>query len=383
MEYVHVYEVNCRLVSTLDETGTLALTVEHAPAPVLESRDEIVVELMGAAVNPSDIGLLIGPADPTSARRDRTEDGQGRTILDVPASAVGGQVKRFGVPMIGGNEGFGRVVGAGDSDEARALLGCNVAIMGGSMYARYRAVPVRDSIVLSADVTPREGSGALINPLTALGMVETMREEGFTALVHSAAASSLGQMLCRLCQMDGVGLVNIVRSAEQALLLTEIGAEHVCDTSAPSFEDDLALAIEATGAMLAFDALGGGPLAGQILRAMERAGSPTPATFNRYGSTMLKKVYLYGGLDARPTEIQRNFGMAWAMGGWLLFTFLERIGPTRVNALKHRASAEVKTTFANTFTRAISLVEACDPDIIRSYAKRATGEKYMIDPSIA
>lgn len=371
---------NLQLTSTLSSEGELILAIVDAPMPPMDAPDTILVEMLGAAINPSDIGLLIGPADPATARlvSDRASV---RTVLTAPGDALAAQAKRLDIPMVAGNEGIGRVVAAGDAHEAQALIGSLVAVMGGGMYTRFRAVRVADSLALSVGTNPERAAGSLINPLTALGMVETMREEGFTALVHTAAASSLGQILCRLCQRDGIGLVNVVRSPDQVRLLKEIGAEHVCDMTSPSFEEDLARAIEATGAMLAFDALGGGPLAGKILLAMERAASNVSSNFTRYGSTTLKKIYLYGGLDTRPTEFVRNFGMAWEMGGWLLFTFMDKAGPAKVAQLKSRIAAELESTFATSYTRVISLQQACDPGVIAAYTKRATGEKFMIDPS--
>jgi NADPH2:quinone reductase len=234
---------------------------------------------------------------------------------------------------------------------------------------------------LPAGATPADGASSFVNPLTALGMVETMRREGHKALVHTAAASNLGQMLNRICIADGVALVNIVRKPEQEALLRGIGATHVCDASAPTFMHDLTEALVATGATLAFDAIGGGKLAGQILACMEAALNRTAKEYSRYGSTTLKQVYLYGGLDTSPTEFVRNFGMAWSMGGWLLFPFLQKVGPERAQALKARVAAELKTTFASRYSRTISMAEALHPDTVAVYSQRATGTKFLIDPS--
>jgi hypothetical protein len=272
------------------------------------------------------------------------------------------------------------VVRSGASSAAQALLGKTVAMIGGAMYAQYRCLKAADCLVLPAGTTPAEGASSFVNPLTALGMVETMRREGHKALVHTAAASNLGQMLNRLCIKDGIGLVNIVRSAAQADILHAIGAKHVCDSSAPNFIEALTHALEETGATLAFDAIGGGKLAGQILTGMEVVANRTAKVYSRYGSTVHKQVYIYGGLDMRPTELSRGFGMAWGIGGWLVFPFLQKIGPVEAEKMRQRVAAELKTTFASQYTRIVSLQEALQLEALAAYAKRATGEKYLIAP---
>jgi len=282
-----------------------------------------------------------------------------------------------------GNEGAGVVVAAGASAGAQALLGKTVAVLGGAMYAQYRTIRADQCLVLPEGTTPAEGASCFVNPLTALGMVETMRREGHKALVHTAAASNLGQMLNKICLKDGIGLVNIVRKPEQAALLKGIGAQHVCDASAPGFMADLTQALVDTGATIAFDATGGGKLAGQILTCMEAALNRTATEYSRYGSTTLKQVYIYGGLDTGPTEFVRNFGFAWSMGGWLLFPFLQRIGEPAAQVLRQRVAAELKTTFASSYSKEISLAEALQLDAIAVYGKRATGAKYLINPNKA
>jgi NADPH2:quinone reductase len=275
------------------------------------------------------------------------------------------------------------VVAAGASPAAQALLGKTVAVLGGAMYAQYRAIRADQCLVLPEGASAADGASCFVNPLTALGMVETMRREGHKALVHTAAASNLGQMLNRICLKDGIGLVNIVRKPEQAALLKAQGAQHVCDSSAPSFLADLTEALVQTGATIAFDATGGGRLAGQILGCMEAALNRTATEYSRYGSTTHKQVYIYGGLDTGPTEIVRNFGFAWGMGGWLLFPFLQKIGPEAVQALKARVAAELKTTFASSYTKEISLAEALQLEAIAVYGQRATGTKFLINPNRA
>jgi NADPH:quinone reductase-like Zn-dependent oxidoreductase len=282
-----------------------------------------------------------------------------------------------------GNEGAGVVVAAGSEPSAQALLGRTVAGIGGAMYAQYRTLKAADVLPLPPGASPAEGASCFVNPLTALGMVATMRAEGHTALVHTAAASNLGQMLNKICLKDDVALVNIVRSPEQAKILTDIGAKHVADSTATSFMDDLVKALVETGATLAFDAIGGGRLASQILSAMEQAAVQRMTSYSRYGSTTHKQVYIYGGLDTRPTELARSYGMAWGLGGWLLTPFLMKIGPAEGQKLRQRVADELKTTFASHYTAEISLAEALQPEIIAAYNKRATGEKYLVNPNKA
>ena len=281
-----------------------------------------------------------------------------------------------------GNEGAGVVVAAGASPQAQALMGKTVALIGGAMYAQYRVMAAEQCLLLADGTTARDGASCFVNPLTALGMVETMKREGHKALVHTAAASNLGQMLNRICLMDGVDLVNIVRKPEQAALLRAMGAQHVCDMSTPNFMPELIDALVATSATVAFDATGGGKLGGQILGAMEAALNRTAKEYSRYGSTTHKQVYLYGGLDTNPTEFMRNFGMAWGMGGWLLFPFLGKIGAQAAGALKQRVANELKTTFKSHYTQEISLTQALQLEVMAAYGKRATGEKYLINPSL-
>jgi hypothetical protein len=273
------------------------------------------------------------------------------------------------------------VVAAGNSEAAQALLGKTVALVGGAMYAQYRTVDGEDCLVLPEDATAADGASCFINPLTALGMVETMRREGHTALVHTAAASNLGQMLNRICLKDKIGLVNIVRSAKQEEMLRAQGALHVCNSTALSFKDDLTQALVATGATLAFDAVGGGTLAGRILSCMEAAINQKPSTYSRYGSAIHKQVYIYGGLDTGPTELNRAFGMAWGLGGWLLTYFIMKIGPAEAQKLRERVANNLKTTFASHYTAEIGLAEALQPDVIARYNAKTTGEKYLINPS--
>jgi threonine dehydrogenase-like Zn-dependent dehydrogenase len=280
-----------------------------------------------------------------------------------------------------GNEGAGTVVAAGPSSAAQALVGKSVGIAGGGMYAQYRAVDASACLVLPEGTTPKDGASSFVNPLTALGMLETMRREGHSALVHTAAASNLGQMLVKLCTKDEVPLVNIVRKPDQEDLLRSLGAVHVCNSASPTFSSDLVESLKATSATIAFDATGGGTLASQILSGMEQAANATAAEYSRYGSSVHKQVYIYGGLDTGPTTLTRDFGMAWGVGGWLLTPFLQSIGADGFGRLRARVAAELTTTFASAYTREVSLAGMLSPDAFHAYVKRATGEKFLVAPN--
>jgi NADPH:quinone reductase-like Zn-dependent oxidoreductase len=359
------------------------LEVSLAVVPVSEPKDdEIVVRVEATPINPSDLGLLFGPADMSAAKASGSKESPVITAR-VPEAALKGMAARLDESMPVGNEGAGVVVKTGASDAAKALLGKTVSIIGGAMYAQYRVVRARDAVALPAGTMAADGASLFVNPLTALGMTETMRREGHKALVHTAAASNLGQMLNKICLKDGIGLVNIVRSKEQADILHKIGAKHVVDSSLPSFMDDLTGALVETGATIAFDAIGGGKLAGQILTCMEIAINKTAKEYSRYGSNVHKQVYVYGGLDTRPIELNRAFGMAWGVGGWLLFPFLQKIGPADGAKLRQRVVDELKTTFASHYTQVVSLREALQLSNIAIYNKRSTGEKFLINPNKA
>jgi NADPH2:quinone reductase len=368
-----------QLRSTVRKGGVLEVSLASVPVPEPKP-DEVVVRVEASPINPSDLGLMFGGADLSTARASGTPDVPVVTVGLSPAlvKALAGRVDQS-LPV--GNEGAGVVVRAGSSDQARALMGKTVAILGGAMYAQYRSIKAAQCLVLPQGTTPAEGASCFVNPLTALGMVETMRREGHSALVHTAAASNLGQMLNRICLQDGVRLVNVVRRPEHVEVLEAIGAEHVVSSSAPTFLDDLTEALATTGATLAFDAVGGGRLATQILSCMEAAANRSAKEYSRYGSTTHKQVYIYGGLDRGPTEIVRNFGMAWGVGGWLLTAFLQKIGPQAAQKLRERVAAEIKTTFASRYTKEVSLAEALRLEEIAVYGKQATGEKYLINPN--
>lgn len=370
-----------QLRSLIKKSGELELSLAKVKIPE-PAADEVIVRVEGSPINPSDLGLLLGAADMTTAKSSGTGDSIVVTAA-VPEPLMRAMAGRLDESMPVGNEGAGVVVAAGSSSRAQSMIGKMVAMIGGAMYAQYRCIKAADCLVLPDGTTAAEGASCFVNPLTSLGMTETMRREGHKALVHTAAASNLGQMLNKICLKDGIDLVNIVRNAEQEALLRKIGATYVCNSSSATFMDDLTQALVATGATLAFDAIGGGKLAGQILTCMEAAANKTAKVYSRYGSTVHKQVYIYGGLDTRPTEINRSFGMAWGVGGWLLFPFLQKIGPAEAQKLRERVAAELKTTFASHYTQVVSLQEALQLPNIAAYGKRATGEKFLINPNKA
>jgi NADPH:quinone reductase-like Zn-dependent oxidoreductase len=365
--------------SEIDKNGrlTLSLVTVDVPDP---GPDEVVVRIEASPINPSDLGLLFGPADIATARASGTREAPIVTA-DVPKELLRGISARLDQSLPVGNEGAGVVVAAGDSESARALMGRTVSVIGGAMYTQYRTLKTGQCQLLPEGTTPAAGASWFVNPLTALGMVETLRREGHRALVHTAAASNLGQMLVKLCRQDGVPLVNVVRKAGQAELLRSIGARYVVNSSSPAFAEDLVAALTETNATLAFDAIGGGTLAGQILAGMEAAQSAGAKEYSRYGSAIHKQVYIYGALDPSPTVLNRNFGMAWGVGAWLLTPFLQKIGGEGVAKLRARVASEIGTTFASHYAKEVSLAGALDPGAIAAYARRSSGGKYLINPN--
>lgn len=368
-----------QLRSTVTGAGQLELTLVEVEVPE-PAADEVVVRIEASPINPSDLGLLFGGADMTTARDEGTAEAP-RITADLPPAAQRAMAGRVDQPMPVGNEAAGTVIATGDSDAARALENKTVAMVGGAMYAEYRVIKAVQCVPYPDDVTPAECASSFVNPLTVLGMVETMRDEGHSALVHTAAASNLGQMLNKVCLHDGIPLVNVVRREEQANLLRGHGAKYVVDSSRETFHEDLVEALVSTGATLAFDATGGGRLASQILTAMEAAQLRNTPGYSGYGSSTHKQVYIYGGLDRSPTQLDRTFGMAWGIGGWLLTPFLQKIGIAGMQALQARVVSEIKTTFASHYTQTVSLSEVLSLEAIATYGRQATGEKVLIDPT--
>ena len=370
-----------RQIRTLvTDNGRLQLSLASVDLPEPQPH-EVVVRVEAAPINPSDLGLLLAAADLETATSTGSPS-EPVVTAEISPQVMRGLSARIGQSMPVGNEGAGVVVAAGSSVEAQALLGRIVSIVGGATYAEYRCLPAMMCLPLPEGTKPADGASCFVNPLTSLGMVETMKMEGHTALVHTAAASNLGQMLQRICTADGVPLVNIVRRPEQADVLRALGATHVCNSSEPTFMDDLTSALVATGATIAFDAIGGGRQAGQILTCMEAAANTTATEYSRYGSSVHKQVYIYGSLDRGPTEFNRSFGLAWGIGGWLLTPFLGKIGIEGMQRLQARVVAELTTTFASHYTDEVSLAGALSLDAISTYARQATGQKFLIRPSL-
>lgn len=363
--------------SRITAGGQLELWLEEAPTRE-PGPDEVVIRVEAAPINPSDMGLLFGPADLSTLRSGGTS-ARPTVVASVPPSRMAGVTGRLNQALAVGNEGAGIVVIAGS--DLQHYIGRTAATQGG-MYTRYRVVKASECVVFPPGTTPRQAASAYVNPLTALGMVETMRREGHTALVHTAAASNLGQMLQRLCRAEAIPLVNIVRSPEQASTLRQMGATHVLDSTTRTFAADLTDAVAETQATLAFDAVGGGSLAATILASMEAAARRrVTMPYSRYGTTVQKQVYIYGGLDPRPTTVDRTFGMAWGIGGWLVAGFVESIGAVDAQRLRDRIAAELTTTFASRYAAEISMEEALSPVAIAAYTSRATGKKYLMVPN--
>jgi NADPH:quinone reductase len=367
-----------QLRSLVTQDGTLELSLLDIPIPEPQP-NEVLIRIEASPINPSDLGVLFAGADMATAKVSGPADDPIVTA-SIPAAAMRALAGRVGKSIPAGNEGAGVVVEAGSSAGAQALAGRTVAVAGGAMYAQYRCVDAAQCLALPEGTPATAGASSFVNPLTALGMVVTMRREGHSAIVHTAAASNLGQMLNKLCIEEDIPLVNIVRKSEQEDILKAIGAVHVCNSTSPSFMGDLTQALIETSATLAFDATGGGRLAGQILTCMEAALTANSGEYSRYGSTTHKQVYIYGGLDRGPTVFNRNFGMAWGIGGWLLTPFLQSIDAEEFGILRQRVASGLETTFASTYTKEVSLAEALQPDAFSVYAMHATGEKYLITP---
>ena len=370
--------VSKQIRSEVTKEGKLLIYVESTAMPE-PKEDEVLIRIEASPINPSDLGLLIGPADVSSM--SVSGEGENAVVtMDIPEGLLRMLETRLDQSLPVGNEGGGVVVKAGHKD-LEDLVGKTVGVAGGSMYSQYRCVNAASCFVMHEGVTSAESASCFVNPLTALGMVETMRLENHSALVHTAAASNLGQMLIKICLDEDVPLVNIVRKEEHVDMLNSLGAKFVCNSRKDTFMQDLVKALVETGATIGFDATGGGKLSGQILTAMEVAANQTATEYNRYGSNTFKQVYIYGGLDRSPTTLNRAFGFSWGLGGWLLTPFIGRIGPERFEELKQKVADEIKTTFASHYTKEISLEEVLQPENINVYSKQATGEKYLVNPN--
>jgi len=367
--------------SKVTSEGDIEISIATVAKPI-PSDDEVLIRVEAAPINPSDLGLLLSfAADLTSINVSGSGD-ETVTTMKIHPALMGSMKPRLDESMQVGNEGAGVIVDAGVN--AKDLIGKTVGLAGGAMYSQYRCVPAASCLVMNDGTSSSEAASSFVNPLTALAFVETMKMESHTAMVHTAAASNLGQMLVKICKADSVPLVNIVRKQEQVDILKGLGAEYVCNTSDPDFMESLVSALVATGATLGFDATGGGnggELPGQILAAMEIAANKTAKEYSRYGSDTYKQVYIYGGLDQSPTILKRAFGMSWGLGGWLLTPMIGKIGMERFGQMRQRVAQEITTTFASNYVQEISFEEMLQPEIIKSYAKQATGKKYLVNPN--
>ena len=366
--------------SMVTNEGNIEISIANVDMPI-PGDDEVLIEVHAAPINPSDLGLLLSFAADLSTINVSGSGDETVTSMKIHPALMGAMKPRIDESMPVGNEGSGIVIDAGAN--AKELIGKTVGLAGGSMYSQYRCVPAANCLVMEEGTSPAEAASSFVNPLTALAFIETMKMENHTAIVHTAAASNLGQMLVKICKADDIPLVNIVRKQEQVDLLKGIGAEHVCNTSDSNFMESLVSALVTTGATLGFDATGGGnggELPGQILAAMEVAANKTAKEYSRYGSDTYKQVYIYGGLDQSPTILKRSYGMSWGLGGWLLTPMIGRIGMEKFQAMRMRVAKEIKTTFASTYANEISFEEMLQPEIIKSYAKQATGQKYLVNP---
>ena len=368
--------VSKQIKSKISKEGLLTISLDEVNVP--EPGDgEVLIKVLATPINPSDLGLLVGPADISSLK----EVEKGSVIeMKVPDGLIRSVAARFDQNLPVGNEGAGIVESAGKG--AEHLIGKTVGLAGGAMYSEYRCVPASSCLVMNDGTTAEQAASCFVNPLTALGMVETMRMENHTGLVHTAAASNLGQMLIKICLSEDIPLVNVVRKEEHVDMLKSLGANYVCNSSLDSFMDDLVEALVQSGSTLGFDATGGGKLSSQILTAMEVAANKTATEYSRYGSDKFKQVYIYGGLDRNPTTLTRSFGFSWGLGGWLLTPFIGRIGPEKFGELRKKVADEIHTTFESKYSNIISLEGALSRESIISYTKQATGEKYLIKPNL-
>ena len=358
-----------QLTTQLDADGTLTLQLNDKTWDEPKA-GQVLVKVEATPINPSDLGLLFASADTENA-----EYSPGKVVARMPDNATRAMKARHGMAMPAGNEAAGTVVAAGAG--AEALMGKRVACVPGSAYASYAYADA--AMCMPVEASAAQAASSFVNPMTALGFVETMKLEGFTGIVHAAAASNLGQMLVKICLEDGVPLVNIVRSEEQVKLLKDLGATHVLNMTDADFMPKLIDAIAETKAMLGFDPIGGGTLSGQILTAMEAAAS-RGAVFSRYGSSEAKKVYIYGALDLGPTILNRAFGLTWDLAGWLLTPFMAKAGMEIVGRMRARVAKDLTTTFASYYKAEVSLEGMLTKAAVSEYNARRTGEKYLVVP---
>lgn len=363
-----------QLFTTLTADGKLTLEVAENtfPAP---TGNQVLVKMEAAPINPSDLAILTSAAD-----FEHAEYSPGKVVATMPEPFLSGQKGRHGQRLPAGNEGAGTVVATGDSDMAKALMGQRVACVPGNAFSQYALADAMMCLPLG-DHSAETGASSFVNPMTALGFVETAKMEGHSAIIHLAAASNLGQMLNRICIEDGMKLVNIVRKQEHVDLLKSEGAQYVVNSSADTYMADLRAAIAETGAYLGFDPIGGGQASDSVLKAMEQVAASQMGEFSRYGSNQQKKMYIYGRLDLQnPTILTASYGLQWCVAGWLLTPFLQRAGMETVVRMRKRVMENLTTTFASHYKAKVSLEGMLEKDAILDYRQMKTGEKYLVTP---
>ena len=367
---------NRQIVSTATAAGELVLSIVENEIPT-PNDDEVVVEMEAAPINPSDMFPLLGFADYSKGELV-TDGNEQKMVAPVPPQFVDAMRARLDQTLPVGNEGSGRVIAAGAN--VKHLEGKLVSLVTGQCYQQFVKAPAFMCLPHKDDTSAEEAASSYVNPLTALGFVETLKAEGHKAMAHTAAASNLGQMVLKLCLQEGIDLICIIRSDEQAKILKDLGAKYVINSNDDDFKDQLVDAMAETGATLAFDAIGAGDMADTLLASMERALSRNASGLNTYGSDQHKQVYIYGRLAQGPVTLGQSYGMHWGVGGWLLTPFLQKIGMEKMGELQARVANEIKTTFSSNITDTLSLSEAIDPANIARYMPKKTGEKYLIKP---
>ena len=351
------------------------LTVELAETTFADpTGNQVLVRMEAAPINPSDLAILTGAAD-----LDNAQYSPGKFVATMPEPFNSAQKGRHGLRLPVGNEGAGTVIAAGEGEAAQALVGQRVACVPGNAYSQYCLAEAAMCLPLG-DMSAKEGASAFVNPMTALGFVETARMEGQSAIIHTAAASNLGQMLVRICQEDAIPLVNIVRKSEHVDLLAGMGATHIVNSSDDDFMHQLSGAIEATGAFLGFDPIGGGRMADDCFRAMEQVAVGRMTEYSRYGSEQAKKMYIYGRLDLGPTILTPAYGFGWTLSGWLLTPFLQQAGMETLMRMRKRVLDGLTTTFASSYKRQVTLEEMLTKEAVLDYRGMKTGEKYLVTP---
>ncbi|NQX89660.1 MAG: NADH oxidase [Halioglobus sp.] len=361
-----------QLFSTLaDGKLTVEIVTTEFPEP---GENQVLVQMEAAPINPSDLAILTSAADLENARYS-----DGKFVAHMPEPFNSAQRGRHGIRMPAGNEGAGTVVAAGEGEAAQSLIGQRVACVPGTAYAQYSLADAGMCLPLGA-MSSRQGASAFVNPMTALGFVETARMEGQDAILHTAAASNLGQMLIKICQEDDIPLVNIVRRQEHVDLLSVLGAAHIVDSSSDDFPEQLRGAIDTTGAYLGFDPIGGGVQVDNCFKAMEQVAVAKMTAFSRYGSDQKKKMYIYGRLDMGPTTLTPAYGFGWTLSGWLLTPFLQKAGLETLLRMRQRVLEGLTSTFASSYKQEVNLEEMLTREAVLDYREMKTGEKYLVTP---